>query len=390
MSKVSCFNQDRAIRIALILPNLGGGGAERVALTLADYFVKSGHQVDLVLLGCGGELSSLVPPGARLIELGAERFRAALFRLVRYFRSSRPDATQAFMWPVTVLAVIAHRLAGRPGRLALSDHATLSKQYARRPGPLKATTRLFYRAADARICVSAEVADDLARLSGLERGSIQVINNPVQLPKASPSRLPEIEELWPVGGRRILNVGSFKAEKNQSLLLKSFALLSAREPAALMILGDGPMRGQLEALARTLNIADRVTMAGFRADPWPYYASADMFVLSSDQEGFPLVLIEALGAGLPTVSTDCGGGARQILGDCGRLTPVGDARALAAAMEAALDEFPAPDRLRGRAAELVEGSWAAHEAAMFGTPLPQGSASALRPRSFKALIQPAK
>jgi glycosyltransferase involved in cell wall biosynthesis len=370
MSNVSLSNQESRSRVALILPNLGGGGAERVALVLADHFLKIGHEVDVVLLGSGGELSSLVPSGARLIELGAERFRAALLPLVRYFRLAIPDATQAFMWPVTVLTVIAHRLAGRPGRLALSDHATLSKQYAPRLRALRATTRIFYPAAQARICVSADVADDLACLSGIDRGGIHVIKNPVKLPEQYPNRVPAVEELWPAGGRRILTVGSFKREKNQKLLLDSFAILSARQRVVLMMLGDGPMRDELEAHARQLNVADRVAMPGVRADPAPYYASADMFVLSSDDEGYPLVLVEALGAGLPTISTACGSGAQEILGNYGRLTPVADAIALADAMEATLHEHPAQDVLRSRAAKLVEGSCAAHQMIMFGNDRP--------------------
>ena len=369
MSNVTHSNQKSPTRVAFILPNLGGGGAERVALVLADHFIKSGHQVDVVLLGSGGELTSLVPSGARLIELGAERFRAALLPLVRYFRSAKPHATQAFMWPVTVLAVIAHRLAGRPGRLTLSDHATLSKQYAPRLRTLRATTKIFYPAAQALICVSADVANDLARLSCIDRSGIHVIKNPVKLPEKYPDRMPAVEELWPVGGCRILNVGSFKREKNQKLLLDSFAILNARHEVVLMMLGDGPMRDELEAHARQLNVADRVAMPGFRADPAPYYASADLFVLSSDDEGYPLVLVEALGAGLPTISTACGSGAQDILGSYGRLTPVADAIALADAMEATLHEPPARDQLRGRAAKLVEGSCAAHQTLMFGNDL---------------------
>lgn len=354
-------------RVALILPNLGGGGAERVALALAGHFVDAGDEVDIVLLGRGGELRPLVPEGAQVIEFGAKRLKSALIPLVRYFRSRRPDAVQAFMWPVSVLAIIAHRLAGRPGRLAISDHGTLSKQYGPRSPLLKATTSLFYRAADERICVSAGVADDLAKLSGLKRDSIEVIQNPVLLPASVPQSSGQVEGLWPAGSRRILTVGNLKPEKNHKLLIESFASVSKHESAALMILGEGPQRSELEALVAALDLQDRVSMPGFFVDPWPFYRSADLFVLSSDHEGYPLVLVEALAAGLPIVSTDSGSGPREILsGGFGQVTPVGNASALAGAIRTALTQTRNQDMLRRRAAELVEGACAAHEQAMFG------------------------
>jgi glycosyltransferase involved in cell wall biosynthesis len=358
-------------KVALILPDLRGGGAERVALALADHFISAGDEVDIVLLGSGGELLPLVPECARVIELKASRFRGALLGLVHFFRTRRPDSTQALMWPVTVLAVIAHRIAGKPGRLVLSEHGTLSKHYrASRPklAALKATARLFYPAADARICVSHGTAEDIAAISGMARDRFEVIYNPVALPKQATVISPEIESLWPKGGRRILAVGSLKPDKNHRLLLKAFALVHEEEPAALMILGEGPLRSELEQLTRTLGIADRVVMPGFFLDPWAVYASADLFVLSSDHEGYPLVLLEALHSALPVVSTDSGSGPSEILGGgrYGKLTPVGDARALAHAMRSALDKPVAPDCQRARALELAEGACAAHQAVMFG------------------------
>ena len=355
-------------RVALILPNLGGGGAERVALALAHHFVELGQEVDIVLLDGGGELKALVPTQARIIELGAKRLRSALLPLARYFRKRRPDATQAFMWPVTVLAVIAHRLAGRPGRLVISDHATLSNQYGPRRTLLRATTRLFYSAADERICVSDDVADDLVMLSGLKPDSIKVIPNPIVVPTSAPRNSQEPDKLWPAGGRRILTVGNLKPEKNHALLIQAIGILAQSEPVVLLILGEGPLRSKLEELIVDLNLADRITMPGFFLDPWPFYDSADLFVLSSDFEGYGLVLVEALHSGLRIVSTRCPGGPGKILegGRYGRLVPVGDAAELARAIGEALGECPTPETARRRAEELSAGACSAHEWLMFG------------------------
>jgi glycosyltransferase involved in cell wall biosynthesis len=121
-----------------------------------------------------------------------------------------------------------------------------------------------------------------------------------------------------------------------------------------MIVGHGALRASLEQRAVELGIADRVVFPGFTLNLWPFLASAELFVLSSDYEGLPLVLAEAMHAGLKVVSTDCMSGPAEMLdgGRFGRLTPCGDAKALAVAIEAALIEPPQLERQRARAAEI--------------------------------------
>jgi glycosyltransferase involved in cell wall biosynthesis len=351
-----------ARRLALLLPDMAGGGAERVALSLAEAFLAAGHEVDLVLMRAEGELLPLVPAGVRIVDLGARRIRSVLRPLIRYLRSRRPDALQVSMWPLTVIAIVAHRLARSKARLVVSDHIALSRQYGRPASVfrlLRATTRIFYPWADARIVVSADAADDLASLSGIDRAGISVIYNPIPAPPADIATIPAIEALWGGAEARILTAGKLKEQKNQALLLTAFARLVRERAARLMILGDGPLRADLEGLADRLGVSDRVVFAGFILDPWPYYASADLFVLSSDYEGFGNVLVEAMRCGLPVVSTDCPSGPREILadGDYGRLVPVGDEQALAAAMAQMLDAPRAPERLRQRA-EALSGAGA--------------------------------
>ena len=344
-------------RLAFLLTDMRGGGAERVALRLIEDFVRLGHKVDLVLMEAEGELMPLVPHGVRIVDLGAGRIRDVMLPLRRYLRRERPDALQISMWPLTIIGIAAHRLARSKARLLVSDHIALSKQY---PSGLVGSVllplsiRLFYPLADARIVVSARGADDLARLSGIARDRIEVIYNPVAEPPAGQSTTPAIESLWATGDKRILTVGSLKEQKNHALLIRAFALVARSRPAKLMIVGEGPLRGALEELARDEGVGNRVILPGFAADPWPYYASADLFVLSSDYEGFGLVLVEAMRSGLNPVSTDCEAGPREILcdGRLGRLVPCGDAEALAEAMLAGLDSPADVQALRARADEI--------------------------------------
>lgn len=347
-----------ARKFALLLPDMGGGGAERVALRLAQDWVAAGHRVDLLLLRAEGRLLELLPPEVRVIDLGAGRILGAILPLARYLRRSRPDAVQASMWPLTIAAIIGGRLARTRARIVVSEHIALSKQYggggALGSAFLTKSIAWFYPLADARVAVSESAADDLARLSGISRASVDVIYNPVPQPAPEPSHLPDIEALWGSGGARILTVGRLGAQKNQALLIRAFARVRRTRAARLMILGEGPLRAELEQVAAAQGVAGDVVFPGFALDPWPFYASADLFVLSSDYEGFGLVLVEAMQCGLPVVSTDCESGPREILdhGRYGALVACGDEEGLANAMSAALDRPADKDRLKARAAEL--------------------------------------
>lgn len=350
-------------RIAFVLPNLGGGGAERVALTVIRHLLAQGHSVDLLLLQRAGELLPLVPGDVQVIDLGVSRIGAALYPLARYLRRARPDALHAMMWPLTVVASAAHALARSSARLTLSDHTTVS-QHNRglsrwsRLG-LRASVRLFYPRAAGRIVCSHEAAADLARLSGLPSQLFEAVYNPVDLPSPGPV-CDTVDRYWQVKpGRRILAMGQFKPEKNFQLLVRAFAKVCAVQPTAkLAIVGDGPERAAVSLAVQQLGLADKVVLPGFALDPWPWFYSADLFVLSSHTEGFGLVLVEALAAGLPVVSTDCDHGPREILenGRFGQLVTPGDSDALAEAILAALQQPPDPERSRDRARQVSGGA----------------------------------
>ena len=362
----------RRKRLTFLLPNLGGGGAERVALRLISDSLAAGHEVDLVLSQAIGELLPLVPSEVRIVDLRAKRVRAVVAPFRAYLRERQPDVVHIMMWPLTIAGIVACRLAGSQARIVTSDHSTLGRQYSVSRLSLarvSRTTRFFYPMADQVLCVSHESADDLARLSGLDRNLIEVIYNPVATPDLPIAVPPALEAQWGDDGVRILTVGSLKPVKNHPMLIRAFARFAKERPAKLMIVGDGAMRGELERVAAEEGVADRVLLPGFALDPWPYYASADLFVLSSDHEGFSLVIVEAMRCGLNVVSTDCLSGPRELLngGEFGGLTDVGDADKMADAMAAMLDHPIAPETLQARAEALSGPATSArHLAVMVG------------------------
>jgi len=343
-------------RIAVLLPDLRPGGAEKLHLALAREWSRGGIDVEFVLRQAQGELLACLPEKSRVINLRAPRVRYSILRLARYLRAAQPDALLAAMWPLTVIAPLAARLARYRGAVVISEHAPQSLSYANR-GRLhnilmSASMRMFYPLAGGRVAVSSGVADDMARLSGIRRRDIVVIHNPAatgRLVKRGESSLP----ILPMDSPFVLAVGTLKPVKRHDLLIRAFARLKLPN-ARLYILGEGRERTSLAGLIRELGMEDRILMPGFQMNTAPWYAHADLFVLSSDYEGFGNVIVEALEQGTPVVSTDCPSGPREILenGKYGTLVPVGDVEALAKAMQDALSREHAPEMLMRRAQDF--------------------------------------
>jgi glycosyltransferase involved in cell wall biosynthesis len=219
--------------------------------------------------------------------------------------------------------------------------------------------RWLYPQADAILAVSQGVADDTARITGVAPEWITVIHNPVITPELSAQAAMPVEHPFFAPRTRpvLLAAGRFTRQKDFPTLLRAFAKARAEKPCRLLILGDGHRqeREALEDLAMDLGVSDDLSMPGFIANPYAYIAKSDLFVLSSIWEGSPTVLTEALALGVPVVATDCPSGPREITQDGlhGRLVPMGDPDALAAAIVSALGETRDPEQLRSAVADYT-------------------------------------
>ncbi|QJC55779.1 N-acetylgalactosamine-N,N'-diacetylbacillosaminyl-diphospho-undecaprenol 4-alpha-N-acetylgalactosaminyltransferase [Polaromonas vacuolata] len=329
--------------LSIFLPDLRGGGAERVAVNLANSFIQRGYAVDIVLLSAEGDFLSDLHPNVTVVDLHVDRLRWVLFPLVHYLRQARPAVVLACMWPLTIAAVVARALSRVPTRLVVAEHTTWSRsELLKRPTvewQIRKSMHWVFPAADGIVAVSQGAADDLARFANLEAQSITCIYNPVVGDGKPPAPEPLSPSGWWTGQHcKLLAVGTLKEIKDYATLLNAFALLRQRVDARLLILGEGECRPALVAQVRQLGIKASVFMPGFVKDISLYYQQADLHVLSSTGEGFGNVIVEALAVGTPVVSTDCPSGPREILcgGQFGRLVPMGNAAALADAMAESL------------------------------------------------------
>ncbi|EKP94111.1 glycosyltransferase [Thermaerobacter subterraneus] len=333
-------------RIALFIPNLGGAGAERVFVHLARGFTESGVTVDLVVLDGNGPMREYLAPGVRLIELNVRRTLLAIRPLVRYLNEVRPSILISALDHANIVALLARRMAKSECKVVVTEHSTLSihsknaRNLQGRVMPM--LVRRFYAEADAIVAVSEGVKRDLLA-HGLPEDKTYVIYNPVVTPEMELLMRESVDHPWFQDDQDIpvvIGAGRLTKAKDFPNLIRAFAKSCRKTPMRLVILGEGEERPQLEALVHELRLESSVWLAGFVSNPYKYFARADLFVLSSRWEGFAMVLVEALAAGLPVVSTDCPHGPREILagGVYGRLVPVGDAEALSDAMLSALSE----------------------------------------------------
>lgn len=343
-------------RLCIFIPSFDNGGVERMLVNLANGCTEQGVAVDLIVNRADGPYLSLLNSGVRVIELDLTHPVRRAFALAQYLRDERPDVLLSAKEQDDRVAVRAKQLAGVNTSVFLRVGTTISTMLAgdtwnpfRRWLRHRAVRELFRRA-DGIIAVSQGVAQDLAALFGLPSERIHVLPNPVvtselyRLAEESPGH-PWLEDHEiPV----ILGVGRFSRAKDFPTLIRAFAQVRQRRPARLIILGEGNQKTRLEALAENLGVRADLDLPGFSKNPYAFMARGSLFALSSIREGSPNALTEALALGLPVVATDCPSGPREILqgGRYGRLVPVGDASAMAKAIQDTLDNPPDRDFLK--------------------------------------------
>jgi glycosyltransferase involved in cell wall biosynthesis len=303
--------------------------------------------------------------GLPLVGISMPRMLRHLTALAAELQRFDPQAVLAMGTQSNLAALWARELAGIDARVVLCECTTLSvaasrsRRRFRRAYP--ALAGRHYPAADAIVAVSDAVADDLADTAPLPRATITAIPNWVTTDLAAGAgAAPEHPWLQAGAPPVVLAVGRLHWQKDFATLIRAFAVLRGRRPARLVILGEGPERAKLDGLAATLGVAAEVHFAGFVDNPFAWMSRASVLAVTSLSEGFGNVIVEALACGLPVVSTACAGGPREILGGgrFGRLVPVGDAQALADAMEHTIGDPPDPAVLQRRAADfsLAEAS----------------------------------
>ncbi len=333
-------------KILLLIPHLGGGGAEHVMALLARGLSQEKYEVHLGLVQQAEAAGGVLPPWVTLHALGAGRARAGAFPLLRLVWRLRPKVVLSGGLEISLLVLLLRPLFP-PTCVLVRQNGTVSSTlaFAETPRYARLLYRLFYRWSDRVICQSRAMAWDLVQAAGIAEERIAVLPNPLDLEGIRAAWTAPLR--WSGAGPHLLAMGRLSREKGFDLLLEALAVVREQHPDADLILaGAGREKAALMSLCRSLGLETAVCFAGHVDRPYALLPGATLFVLSSRYEGMPNALLEAVAAGVPLVATPASGGVVDLLrGRPGAwLAPEISAEALATTILAALDAIRLGER----------------------------------------------
>jgi len=313
-------NRDNNRKALFLIPNLSGGGAERVMSNLLNYFSS---EFKVITVFFNNNHVYPLPNDCKdyyldndLPRIGFVKKLMRIIYLRNVIKKEKPDVALSFLTNLYLItsAIFPRRLNVK---LIISERNTISYilKYSKNKMIKKIILKILYKKVDNIIAVSKGVKEDLMKTFNLPPKKIKVIYNPHDIDKLQELSREQIDHPWLVDKKYpvIINVGSLTYKKGQDILLKAFKIVSEKIESRLIILGDGPLLKQLKDLAKELGIENKVDFAGFQKNPFAFIARSDVFVLSSRWEGFPNVLIEAMACGVPVISTDCHSGPNEVI-----------------------------------------------------------------------------
>jgi glycosyltransferase involved in cell wall biosynthesis len=381
------LSSEHPARIALFVPTLEGGGAERVMVTLANALAERRFAVDFVLWTECGPFRSLLSAKVNVVALGTYNPLKLVFGFARFLKTYKPEVVISALFVGNIIAALAKAACRSRTHLILTEHVPIGTYLQNESRLLRRVCvpplmRSTYLAAQDIVAVSRGAAQALAPVLGKAASNrITVIYNPIDLARIEAmASADEKSASWTEP--TIINVGRLIEQKDQQTLIQAFAKVRSRRTCRLVILGEGEKRATLAALARKLGVGSDVLMPGFVANPYNWMRRSAVFVLSSKFEGLPTVLIEAMQCGVSVISADCPSGPAEILEDgrWGKLFRPGDVDALASAIEDALDGKLVAN-VRQRAADFSVDAAVSRYVALFSDDADRNEGPAVAARS---------
>lgn len=329
-------------KLLFVCGSLVGGGAEKILAYLVNHFDKTRYEVKLIILERKLDYLKEIDPAISLECLDKTSWRGMfkiVFELSRRMRSYRPVAVVGVLNYVNIVIMLAKMISGVRPRMILCEHLHLHDYF---PKTLfghvkKGLMRFTFRRADAIVTVSASMKANLEEEYGINPAQIQVIYNPIPIDEIVEKSRAQVEHPFFEAGKYtvVISAGRLVKQKRFDRLLLAFSRAKEKRPdLRLIILGKGELEKDLKEMAAFLGVENEVAFVGFQANPYGWLAQAHMFAMSSEREGFPNVLIEAMACGVPLISTDCLSGPNEIIdpGKSGLLVPEDKPEALTAAL----------------------------------------------------------
>ncbi len=347
------------LKISILTHDISGGAFTNLCTALVRGLRKLGTDCNLVILNASAaELAAY--PDIPIVTLNVNRTVFSLLATIRYLRAERPDVILPMPWYFNIVAIWAKYLSRVNTKVIIGEHniisleASIEHRDKLRLRFLPILMRYTYPAGDALVGVSQDTITDLVDTLKIDAQiPMQVILNPIEIDRVQQLARASIDHPWFQTGQipTIVTVARLAKQKQLDGLLRAFAQVVKVTPARLLILGEGPLRAELEQLSRDLGIAGSVAMPGYDPNPYRYAATCDLFVLASAWEGCPIALQEAMACGAAVLVTDAPGGMKDIIedGKFGLMVPTGDPEALAQGMLQILTQPDLKQDYRNRA-----------------------------------------
>jgi N-acetylgalactosamine-N,N'-diacetylbacillosaminyl-diphospho-undecaprenol 4-alpha-N-acetylgalactosaminyltransferase len=305
----------RRKRVVFLINSLTGGGAERVMCTLLRHSLAECEEFEVTLALLDDEPAAYAPPewvSVRQLDC-RHSLAGSVFAVRALYAQIKPDVSLSFLTRANVANVLNARMP-----CVISERANTSAHFdnSLRGTASRALVRALYPRATRVIAVSEGVAEDLRENFGVRAERVAAIANPVDVEaiRAKALQRPAVE----IEGAYIMAAGRLVKSKNFDMLIRAFA--ASNSSSKLLIVGEGGEREALLQTAQACGVADRVLMPGFVENPYPLMAGAELFALSSNAEGFPNALVEAMAVGAPVVAANCASGPSEILAEAARDT----------------------------------------------------------------------
>jgi glycosyltransferase involved in cell wall biosynthesis len=308
-------------RICILVPSFSGGGAEKVAINLANYFASEDFNVDLVSLISVGPYRKQVLPIVKLVDINSTRSRYSVFALRKYLLKFKPSKVLSVIRSTNIILGLASLTVKNAPEIYFREASPMRDLILAHPLRRLITLglmRLTYKRAKTIITNSIHTKNDLIQNGILEAKASTIIDNPV-LPLNINSLIAEdVDHPWFINKsiKVILSVGRLAPEKDHLTIIKAFSIVAKYDKnVRLLILGEGSEETTLLKLIKKLALEDKVEIHEFVNNPFPYYKLSTVFAMTSQWEGFGNVIVESLSVGTPVVFSDCPGGPTRILED---------------------------------------------------------------------------
>lgn len=310
-------------KILFVLPNLNGGGTERMILNLCNNLNTGKFDITLCLFSTTGEYINQISPEVKLIGLNINKSQLFVKKFFNYFyllnkviKDIKPSIVISSITQVNLFMSVFAFFYRKKIRFIARESNILSLITETEPLHRKIMYKWLYRFFDTIIAQSQDMRDDLLKNYSIKSHKIVVINNFIDnnIIEKKCENLPSTS-LFPSGCINLLAVGRLEYQKGFDLLIETFAKVADKKNLHLTILGKGSLESVLKKQITNLNMDKYITMQGFSDNPYQYMQKADIFISSSRFEGFPNVVIESLFCGLPIIANNYTGGINEILSE---------------------------------------------------------------------------